>query len=754
MLATTFGELAEGWGWNEMTSEGHTSNNGKSDNRYAIMWNCGVIAIYNTYNYLYGYKINNNGVREIRETALKQDEIMYISHKMTKSDLMTQEDVTFAQWDQYVKTGAKDLYTSKKATRATLVESMYNLYGNSVSTETIAKVLQYLSKEIAKSNVFTADNYTEYQLMIKGLIDQKLPIVVAVPNHFMVIDGYSFDSDDKMVVHLENTDNYGSAAYSYLSDVEIQALVYVTNRPTDFVITNSMYKVDVDTDGDGIVDFDEFYRFGTEPTLKDSDDDGISDFDEIRAYTLRTNLTYSNLVSRNGISFHRPIFADENITFGPELLKDFDGDGIDDGDEDLNKNGIVDEGETDPFFAIDGGTYGTVPGNFTLYGINHLSIYDNAVCKSGKGPCNIAVEGNKDSYGLRLGTGTEFSNVYAKSKVDLYTDKMQNILLYKDFYADDVNQRNGEPVQPTYLNSFSWNWFADTVGLAEKFVSSEKDTTIAEGDTLVLRDSASYRNVIVKSGATLALYAGDIFIDSLGLEEGSQVLITRPKISTTLHINNKLFWKGSFLNASTATLQSDIASGFRIIQHNKAGISLETPFYGTVFNPLSNVEYLDVNAYHRGRALGRQVYLDKNAKLEYESFNPCKAMTNVCRPILEEYAKLDSIEAEAAKDTTAKDTTVKDSVPEAIKDIQLVAPKSMGIKAITRNSISFEVKSTKPVLFQIVKENGVVVKSFRTTPKQIGLNTIGWNGESIAKGKYIMTMQNDINACGKAFTLK
>lgn len=42
---------------------------------------------------------------------------------------------------------------------------------------------------------------------------------------------------------------------------------------------------DMDTDGDGLSDYDEIYVYGTSPYLADTDSDGISDYDEIMQNT-------------------------------------------------------------------------------------------------------------------------------------------------------------------------------------------------------------------------------------------------------------------------------------------------------------------------------------------------------------------------------------------------------------------------------------------------------------------------------------
>ncbi len=80
-----------------------------------------------------------------------------------------------------------------------------------------------------------------------------------------------------------------------------------------------------DTDGDGLLDYDEINQYGTSPWRADSDGDGLPDGLEVK----------------NGTD---------------PLKNDTDGDGCFDGDEDKNRNGQVDEGESDPRDATDCGS--------------------------------------------------------------------------------------------------------------------------------------------------------------------------------------------------------------------------------------------------------------------------------------------------------------------------------------------------------------------------------------------------------------
>lgn len=95
----------------------------------------------------------------------------------------------------------------------------------------------------------------------------------------------------------------------------------------------------IDTDGDNLSDFIEIKHFESNPLNADTDGDGLNDDVED---SLGTRLTDSD-TDDDGLT------DNEEGTVGTDpLIADTDGDGSSDGAEDLNANGIVDEGETDP----------------------------------------------------------------------------------------------------------------------------------------------------------------------------------------------------------------------------------------------------------------------------------------------------------------------------------------------------------------------------------------------------------------------
>lgn len=103
-----------------------------------------------------------------------------------------------------------------------------------------------------------------------------------------------------------------------------------------------------DQDGDGICDFDEFWRgLHSEYDNTDTDGDQVSDYNEVRSYT------FSN---ENDPSARRRAIIDRDPDVDGDRTRaegdcDTDDDGDHDGGENINDNHTTDEGETDPFVA-------------------------------------------------------------------------------------------------------------------------------------------------------------------------------------------------------------------------------------------------------------------------------------------------------------------------------------------------------------------------------------------------------------------
>ena len=106
-----------------------------------------------------------------------------------------------------------------------------------------------------------------------------------------------------------------------------------------------------DSDGDGVVDFDERYRFsGLDRTNPDSDADGITDKNDMRGYVFDNNGSYSWQDADNDKDGKRK-----------EVDPDNDNGGSKDGCEDGNHNGKLEAGETSNFNSADDGGCTTPP---------------------------------------------------------------------------------------------------------------------------------------------------------------------------------------------------------------------------------------------------------------------------------------------------------------------------------------------------------------------------------------------------------
>ena len=124
------------------------------------------------------------------------------------------------------------------------------------------------------------------------------------------------------------------------------------------------HPLDSDSDNDGLLDGDEYYIHGTNPIDNDSDDDGLNDGLELGVdlEDIWLDIEYNLLPCKNKegdqiTNCDENWQPDENSTSTTDPLEqDTDGDGIDDGVEDINANGKLDEGETAPDLSdTDGG---------------------------------------------------------------------------------------------------------------------------------------------------------------------------------------------------------------------------------------------------------------------------------------------------------------------------------------------------------------------------------------------------------------
>ena len=189
-------------------------------------------------------------------------------------------------------------------------------------------------------------------------IDQNRPIYIhyvwydgGVENrHAMVIDGYDTYGEK---VHVLDPWNIAGSEWdkvwiSYNDFESIYGSIEKAVVPQSGATGRSdEATIWMDSDGDGVYDFDEIYRFGTNRYSSDTDGDGVNDKEEIVSYTFLSDHSY------DASNLRKPDPDSDNDRC--ELDDDSDDGGVQDGLEDKNGNGFFEPalGETDPLDSSD-----------------------------------------------------------------------------------------------------------------------------------------------------------------------------------------------------------------------------------------------------------------------------------------------------------------------------------------------------------------------------------------------------------------
>lgn len=173
-------------------------------------------------------------------------------------------------------------------------------------------------------------------ITIKHYIDSNRPIMRdhGTAHKITVIDGY--DTEEQTVHVIDPL----TATESKIPYDDLDVFVVWIPISDNITARSDESTIWMDSDEDGIVDFDETNRFHTDPYNHDTDEDGIDDKTEIRSYTFLNDDSYDSRDIRN------PDVDGDGLR--AELDRDSDNGGCLDGLEDLNHNGKIDPGETDP----------------------------------------------------------------------------------------------------------------------------------------------------------------------------------------------------------------------------------------------------------------------------------------------------------------------------------------------------------------------------------------------------------------------
>ena len=272
---------------------------------------------------------------------------------------------------------------------------------------------------------------------VKNAIDHRKLVYVSTSNHAMVIYGYVGDADNYAFYYAFG-DNDGRGVNSLMNGYE--NVEYSIPEVTYGDVEMSNVNVHMDSDGDGITDFEEMKRFGTDPFLVDTDNDGIEDKREIYNYTMEAHIDRTHSVYVN--------YADKtHLAYNPyeEYRKDFRGaegdyyriyDEFDIFYNKADKNGNLIFAQKDPDDDDDGVEDGLkgkdatismdVPEDYTIFGREYVRINDYVKCYNtsmvSDSYCNVASsDENKFSYDIsyapiNIGVRAHVGNVDVRSQ--------------------------------------------------------------------------------------------------------------------------------------------------------------------------------------------------------------------------------------------------------------------------------------------------------------------------------------------------
>ena len=497
---------------------------------------------------------------------------------------------------------------------------------------------------------------------VKGHIDARRPIYYLQRGHITVVDGYRY-SGTQFQVHRVNVYNGGEAEWTdnTLSRIKVDYYFVPKNvgvpRMTD-------PRVHQDSDEDGIVDFDEEVRFNTNPHSDDTDGDGIPDKVEILSYTLKEPLLKSVPIpggETRTLGLGAYIYEDKNADDSPkeyaygdilrfEEFADIDGDGkraewdvdsdhpnndgLPDGVEDLNINGYVDNGETDPYnFADDGEVIAEprevvawdAPSLVAIYAFEGINVGDNVTCNSGMhGYCQIASESPSQYYAVSLGINSTLGGVFSKGGVQLRNNA--HVVGDVSIYSLPTNSISPELAQGSSVTGATdvrtvgeWPFaVSDNALHSLENKDSWENKTVYPGQTLVLNGDDTYRNLTVQAGATLKLGTGTIKVGNITMEWGSRLEFVNPGRETVLIVDGYVNWKAQIVNSDLQT----VAKGFKLIQYAPGYIHIEGDWAGTIHARWSELTLGQVKKTAYGSFVAKKVYLGNGLVIYRVHFDP------------------------------------------------------------------------------------------------------------------------------------
>ncbi|MCQ2049484.1 MAG: hypothetical protein MJZ22_00510 [Candidatus Saccharibacteria bacterium] len=469
-----------------------------------------------------------------------------------------------------------------------------------------------ISKAIGVSSgvkVYERTEFDEYaathdvKAEVLSTIAGGFPAYIGEGDHVMLADAYVVDYRGDAWIRLLNPDNNGSFQWRKIKSVDFGLIA--TYPKTGLTAIYSDSRILKDSDEDGICDFDEIVRFGTNPNLWDTDGDYESDYDEILNYTLKhippyiTDSKYEDLYTS---ALNTSVVGNMK----EEIWADPNKDGI--RQEKDHGNSL---GNTLPLYVEK-----DVPGKFVIYALNNLTMGAGSKCKLREdvnGPtttgCDVAAAGTSSNYAVNFGTeraGVYETSIYTKGGVKLTSSAVAKYIHIFRYSHEAPTKESGAVISQFWAreNPDAWPWQVGTdVGSISVGTTA---LTVPSGATVTLKNGSKYYSVRVDKGGTLLFEPGEIYVGNINVKEGATVGFTKTGSATTLHVRTGVTWMGQ-LKKSGLDDAVKAAKYFRLISHGSSKVTINSGWAGTLFAPNSEVNLGSNGARIVGRFVGKNV---------------------------------------------------------------------------------------------------------------------------------------------------
>ena len=467
---------------------------------------------------------------------------------------------------------------------------------------------------------------------------------ITIGRHTLLVDGFRYRTADSIEFHFINADNYGRNEWRALLGENwqyIYSFFIISNVDT---VRSTLSEVHVDSDSDGVMDFDELYRFESDYRLKDTDNDGIDDKTEIYSYVIREKINgkkdvyHPGMFKGGGVKTENFVDVDKDGKRA-ENDDDSDDDGIKDGEEDLNHNGLVDVGETDPYHKDNTDSIeNEIPSNIVIYSSGYIRINDgvrffkgsseNSQCPDN---CDIAAEAKED-ISVIVGVNDTIGNIYTKGQVwvrnkgsvktvryyglpQIFETILQDITIQQnsinDSFSVSLDLNLDEQLWPYYIPGFS-----------AKAINANDEKIVRAGECDTLKGGISFKTIKVEAGGKLYFDEGEITVKTLQLDAGSSIDFVKPGYSTILHVNENIHWNTTIESQDFGA----VAKGFKLYYYGSERFFVHGVWAGTLIAPNAKLVLGQTqNKKFYGQFLGKGVTVHQYSKVFRVPFNPKKS---------------------------------------------------------------------------------------------------------------------------------